>query len=146
VSLHPFLHDLDEPSRKVVASAAREVTFTPGAFLLREGEPAGELFLLHSGRVALELHAPGKPPAIMETLGGGDILGLSWLFPPRRWQLDARAVEPTGALAVDAARLRAEMDRDHDLGHAVARQLLVHLYDRLVRVRLQRLDLYRAEP
>jgi hypothetical protein len=34
----------------------------------------------------------------IETLGTGDVLGWSWLFPPYYWHFDARAVTPTKAI------------------------------------------------
>ena len=37
-------------------------------------------------------------------------------FPPYRWQFDARAVDPVGAIAVDATCLRAKADADDALG------------------------------
>jgi hypothetical protein len=66
--------------------------------------------------------------------------GRSSLFPPYRWQLDARAVEPVMALVFDGRCLREKREQDQRLGHALAK------YQRLVRVRVQRLDLYRNEP
>jgi hypothetical protein len=36
------------------------------------------------------------------------------------------------------------MDADHDLGYVISRRLLEHICDRLERVRLQRLDVYKA--
>ena len=142
---HPFLADLAEPHRRFLDGCGHKVRFAAGEFLFREGAPADRLLLLLSGRVALELVVPGRGPVQMESLGPGDLVGLSWLFPPERWQLDARAVEPVDAVAFDGACLRAKMDADHDLGYALARHLLAQVYERLQRVRLQRLDLYRAE-
>lgn len=78
----------------------------------------------------------------MESLGPGDVLGLSWLVPPYRAQLDARAVEPVIALAFDGQCLRGKLDADHDLGFALAQRMFEQAYHRLERVRLQRLDLY----
>ena len=48
---------------------------------------------MRGGKVALSAHAPGKGHLLVQTLGPGETLGLSWLFPPYRWQFDARPVE-----------------------------------------------------
>jgi CRP-like cAMP-binding protein len=142
---HPFLRGLSPEQVSTIARGTRELSFKAGALLLREGGQADTLYLLRSGRVVLELNAPGKGPTQLETLKAGDILGLSWLFPPYRWHLDARAVEPVDAFAIDASLLRGPSPEHPVLEPALAMRLLRHLYDRLERVRLQRLDVYKAE-
>jgi CRP/FNR family transcriptional regulator, cyclic AMP receptor protein len=142
---HSFLRGLTPQQVSAIACDTREVSFPAGALLLREGEAADTLYLLRSGRVVLEQHVPGKGATWVETLKAGDILGLSWLFPPFRWHLDARAVEPVEAFALDAGCLRGPSPEHPVLEPALAMRLLRHLYDRLERVRLQRLDVYKAE-
>ncbi|MCK6470918.1 MAG: universal stress protein [Planctomycetes bacterium] len=142
---HPFLRGVSGEVLRRLATISREETFAQGAVLLREGSEADTVFLLERGLVALELNVPGKGPARLESLRGGDIVGLSWLFPPYRWHLDAKAVEPTTVLAIDARRLREWMKEDAETGQAVTTRLVGQLYERLERVRMQRLDLYKAE-
>lgn len=141
----PFAKTLDEERLRFLASCGRVVRVGDGALLLREGSAADALFILESGRVALEVHHPSRGTTVMERLGPGDVLGLSWLAPGRRWQLDARAVGEVEALVFEGARLAERMEADHDLGYALARYMLEQVVDRLQRVRMQRLDLYRAE-
>jgi CRP-like cAMP-binding protein len=142
---HPFARDLSEPQLRRLLTCTRSVRFPAGAFLLQEGGQADTLYLLRTGRVALEQHVPGRGPTQLESLGPGDILGLSWLFPARNWTLDARAVEPVEAFALDSACLKEQMATDASLGLLLATRLIQQLYQRLVAVRLQRLDLYQAE-
>jgi CRP/FNR family cyclic AMP-dependent transcriptional regulator len=141
---HPFLRGLSPEQVSAIACNLRERSFPAGALLMREGEQADTLYLLRSGRVVLELNTPGRGPTQLETLKAGDILGLSWLFPPYRWHLDARAVEPVDAFALDASCLRGPTPEHPVLEPALAMRLLRHLYDRLERVRMQRLDVYKA--
>lgn len=143
---HPFVRGLDARSLRLLAEHARTLRFEPGTFILREGDVAGTLYLLRSGQVALEVQVPGKGVMQVESLHSGDILGFSWLFPRASWILDARVVEAVEATALDGAWLLRMMDEDAALGHALSRRLIQHLYARLERVRMQRLDLYRAEP
>jgi CRP/FNR family cyclic AMP-dependent transcriptional regulator len=142
---HPFLRGVSGEVLRRIASISHEESFARGAVLLREGGEADTVFLLESGLVELELNVPGKGPARLESLRAGDILGLSWLFPPYRWHLDAKAVEPTSVLAIDARMLREWMKADAEIGQAVATCLVGQLYERLERVRMQRLDLYKVE-
>ncbi|HZD66607.1 MAG TPA: hypothetical protein VE152_10970, partial [Acidimicrobiales bacterium] len=81
-------------------------------------------------------------PLAVETLGPGEVVGLSWLLPPYRWQWDARAIEPVGAVAVDAACLRATCDRDPRLGYELMKRFALVMEARLHRARLKGLDLY----
>jgi CRP/FNR family transcriptional regulator, cyclic AMP receptor protein len=141
---HPFLRGLSPEQVKAIACDAREVSFPAGVLLLREGEEAHTLYLLRSGLVALELNIPGQGPTRLEMLKAGDILGLSWLFPPYRWHLDARAVEPVEAFALGASCLRGPSPEHSVLEPALAMRLLRQLYERLERVRMQRLDLYKG--
>jgi CRP/FNR family transcriptional regulator, cyclic AMP receptor protein len=139
---HDFLTGLSADQAASLVSCVKNVRLEPGEFLMREGEEASLFYLLRHGRVALEVHVPGRGPIVMESLGQGDMLGLSWLFPPHRVHLDARAIEPVVALAFDGTCLRGKMEADHDLGFALSRRLLAETYKRLQRVRLQRLDVY----
>jgi CRP-like cAMP-binding protein len=141
---HPFLRGLSPEQVKAIACDVHERSFPAGALLLREGDEARTLFLLRTGRVSLELNIPGQGPRQLESLEGGDILGLSWLFPPYRWHLDARAVEPVEAFAIDAACLRGPSPEHPVLEPALAMRLVRQLYERLERVRMQRLDLYKG--
>lgn len=141
---HEFLAGLTEPQLAFLTGCARNVRFQPGTYLFREGEDADSLLLIREGRVWLEAQVPGRGAVMLETLGKGDILGLSWLFPPHRWYLDARAADTVRAFAFDAKCLRRKMEEDHDLGYELSKRLLHHLYVRLERVRMQRLDLYKT--
>lgn len=143
---HPFGHVLSEPQLERLFRCGTVVEVPAGAFVFREGASADSLFLIRSGRVALEQHVVGREPTQMETLQAGDVLGFSWLFETSSWTLDARAVEATELFALDGPCVRAEMQADPSLGLAVATQLMHQLYARLQRVRLQRLDVYRAAP
>jgi len=91
VANHPLLAGLPGDMAALVTGCAHNVAVKQGEFLLVEGEAADTLYLLRRGCVTLQTHAPGRPPIVIETLEPGAALGWSWLFPPYRWQFDARA-------------------------------------------------------
>ncbi len=145
VASHPLLAGLPGDGVAQVAGCARNVSYSAGELLLAEGDPADTLFLVRRGRVAIEIHAPDRGPIIVETVSPGAAVGWSWLFPPYRWQFDARAVGPVGAIAVDAACLRAKADADDAFGHQLVTRVAAVLLERLQATRIRLLDLYGAD-
>jgi CRP/FNR family transcriptional regulator, cyclic AMP receptor protein len=121
---------------------ASTVRFQAGSYLFHEGDPADRLFLVRRGRVALELLVPGRGPLIVDTVQAGELLGVSWLFPPYRWQLDARAVKPVEALAADGAALRAACEQDPRFGYQLTQRIGAVMQHRLQSARVRLLDLY----
>ena len=142
---HPFLRGFTREHIDFMVGCTSNVRFKEGDFLLREGAPADHTLLIREGTVSLEIYVPGPGVQRVETLTAGDILGYSWLFPPSRYNLDARALADVRALRFDAACLRQKMESDHDFGYEFTVRLLRHLTSRLDRVHLQQLDAYRAE-
>ena len=138
----PFLAGVEGRHRRLMLGCARNRRFNTGAYLLREGAPADEFYLIRQGRVALEIASPDKAPIVIATLGTGDIVGASWLIPPYLWRLDARAVEPVLAIGMDAACLRGKCEEDHDLGYEMMKRFLPIFVKRLHATRLQLLDVY----
>lgn len=139
---HPFFAGFTPEQNHIVSGCARNHRFDAGHYLFHEGEPANEFFLIRHGRVALEIVAPGQPPVVIATLGEGEIVGASWLVPPYRWMFDARAVELTRAIGIDAACLRDKCDADAQLGYEMMKRFLPVLVKRLNATRLQLLDVY----
>jgi CRP/FNR family transcriptional regulator, cyclic AMP receptor protein len=144
VANHRLLAGLPGDGVERVAGCARNVAFAPGQLLLVEGGPADTLFLLRRGRVSLEVHAPGRGGLVLETLGPGDPVGWSWLFPPYRWQFDARAVDAVGAVAVDAGCLRTKAEEDPIFGYELMKRFVPVMLERLDAARVRLLDLYGA--
>jgi CRP/FNR family transcriptional regulator, cyclic AMP receptor protein len=142
VAEHPLLAGLPGSAVAQVAGCAKNVAYGTGELLLVEGEEADTLYLVRRGLVAIEVHAPGRGPIVVETVGPGAVVGWSWLIPPYRWHFDARAVEPVGAIAVDGACLRSKSEADPALGYALLTRLSAILLERLQATRMRLLDLY----
>jgi CRP-like cAMP-binding protein len=139
---HPVTRGLSAGDVALLAGCARNVRFQPGEYLFREGEDAEHVFLVRHGRVALEVHAPGRAPLVIQTLSGGEIVGWSWFFPPFRWHFDARAAELTRALQLDAACLRSKCESDPRFGYELLKRISAAMADRLLATRMQLLDVY----
>jgi CRP-like cAMP-binding protein len=140
----PFFAGLDQDALALVAGCATNVNIAAGEFLFREGEPAERFFLVRRGRVAVEVHAPAAGTVVIDTADAGDVVGWSWLVPPYRWLFDARAVEPTGALAFDGVCLRGKCAADPRLGYTLMQRVSQVMFQRLTAARVRLLDLYGA--
>lgn len=139
---HRFFDGLDPAYLSLLTGCARNVRFGAGSFLFREGEPAGEFFVLRAGKVALEVAAPGRGPLTVQTVPEGGVIGFSWLFEPHRWEFDARAVEPVRAIALDGVCLRGKCEQDPRLGYDLMQRFARIAVQRLQATRLQLLDVY----
>ena len=137
-----LLADLAPRHLETIAGCTRTARFGEGEYVFREGGDADTFYVLRSGSVALETHVPGRGPARLMTLHDEDVLGWSWLFPPYRWHLDARALEPVRALAIDGACLRTKSVEDHEFGYELLRRFAEVIVSRLQATRMQLLDVY----
>lgn len=125
-------------------SAASETRISADDLLFDEDGSADVFYIVVEGRIGLELTSPGKEPIVIQTLGPGDLVGVSWLFPPHRWNWRARAIVDSELAAFDATMIRSEMDQNRDLALEVLGVVARELADRLHRTRVQLLDLYRG--
>ncbi len=119
------MFDAMPPERlDAIAECARNQSFEPGDYLLREGEQANSFFVIRRGDVAIETYVPQRGALTIETLHDGDVLGWSWLFPPYRLVFDARATTPVDTVTFDGRCLRGKFEQDHELGLRPAQALL----------------------
>jgi CRP-like cAMP-binding protein len=138
----PFFTEFDERYRALVAGCAANLVVPANAYVYREGEPADRFYLIRTGRVAIEVFVPGKAPIIVETLSGGDLMGWSWLVPPFRCSFDARAVELSRLISLDAACLRGKMEQDPVLGYELYKRFSPVIAARVAAARRQMIDMY----
>ena len=126
----------------LMAGCAANARFEAGEFIGRQGEPADKFWIVRQGRVAVEIHAPGRGAVTIATVGENDVLGWSWLLPPHQLHFDARALTTTRALALDGRCLRTKFATDHELGYEVMRRFAPLIAQRLEATSIQLLDLY----
>jgi CRP/FNR family transcriptional regulator, cyclic AMP receptor protein len=142
VAEHAFLAGFPAEAVDLVAELGEPVAFEPGVLVFREGSDADVVYLVTQGRVAIEVHAPGRGPVPVDTVGAGHLLGLSWAAPPFRYQFDARAVDEVQAVALDAGQLRVALAENPVLGFLFLDRLAAVTLGRLQATRLRLLDLY----
>ncbi len=135
---HPFAEGFDDGHLALLLGCARNLAFRDGERVIRSGEPADALYLVRSGRIALSYHGADTH----ETAEGGEAFGVSWLFPPYRWDLDGSAAGPVRVIKFDGACLRQKCEKDEAFGYRLVSRMLFYQHRRLERAHLALLDVY----
>ena len=138
---HEFLKGLPTPYLELLTGCAKNTRTEAGQFLFQAGENADRFYLIRQGKVAVELYAKPHRPITIQTLGPDELLGWSWLIPPYRWHLAARAEEPVVALSFDGKCIRCKFDKDPKLGYEFYRRFALIMAQRLEETFLQMLGI-----
>jgi CRP-like cAMP-binding protein len=139
LAAQPFLKGLSKVQLEVLSCNAMEIEFPAGRMVFKEGLAANRFYIILEGEVALESAAAKKGDCakLIQTIKTGDVLGWSWLFPPYKWNFDARAVKPTKAIIFFATTLRELCEKDHALGYELMKRVTKVVITRLQSTRLQ---------
>jgi CRP-like cAMP-binding protein len=141
---HPFFMGLSAEHVTLIAGCASNARFDAGKMVFRGGEDADWFYIVRQGKVALEMWSPERGPITIQTVSKDDVFGWSWLFPPYKWQMDARAVELTRVFKLDGKCLRTKCEKDHDLGYELMKRFSSIIIERLEATRMQLLDVYKT--
>ena len=99
--------------------------------IFQEGSPANRFFLILAGKVVLETQVEERGMLQIQTLGAGDDLGWSWLFPPYLLNVSARALMPTRTIFFYGTRLREQSEQDNAFGYQLMQRVAAVLVQRL---------------
>jgi CRP/FNR family transcriptional regulator, cyclic AMP receptor protein len=135
VAAHPFLAGLKPEHLRLLSQNAMHVKYQPGETIFREGDPANRFYLIESGSVLLESQPHGADPIPVQTIGPGNVLGWSWLFPPYVWHFSARALQPTTAIFLFGTRLRQDCEENPAFGYELMSRIAGVVIDRLQETR-----------
>ena len=141
VALHPFLAGMNRSQVALLTDCAMAVHFEKGQIIFREGEMANRFYLIETGKVVLESSERLGNPVIIDTIGRGNLLGWSWMFPPYTWRLTARAVEPTSAIFFYGTILREYCERDCSLGYELFKRMAPVMIKRMQAARRKMLGI-----
>ncbi len=128
---HQFLRGMPEAHLGLLAGAASLVDVPAGHRFFAAGRMPHQFWLIRAGQVALDMDVPGGRRIIVETLGRGEMVGLSWSIPPCQWQFGAVAIQPTEAFEFDAAAVLRCCDEDPAFGYELTRRVLAVVARRL---------------
>lgn len=111
-----LLTALPKDGRDRLLELGKEVHFPAGRRIFEEGDPADRFWILRTGSVTLDMRLSSSHRPTVETLHHGDLLGWSWLVPPRTWHLGAEALSPVRAWEFEAAAVNELCRRDAEFG------------------------------
>ncbi len=128
------------------AAASMVQQVAAGTVLFREGSSNKNLYLIRSGRIALEMTVPGRGAIRILTLGPGEMAGWSALLAGGKMTTSAVAVQDSELIVTAAQELHRLSEQNPGFGYNLMRQLADALSKRLVATRLQLLDLFADSP
>jgi len=123
IGQQPFFQGLNSHHLQLLTDSALEMKFESGQAIFAEGSPANRFYLILEGEVVLESEKEDRNVIPIQTLGPGDALGWSWLFPPYSLHFSARAVKPTRTIFFYGTRLREQCEQDHELGFQLMKRI-----------------------
>jgi small-conductance mechanosensitive channel/CRP-like cAMP-binding protein len=98
----------------VLAQAAVRHVFAPGELVIREGDEGSSMFVVHKGRVKVQISENGRAKAVA-TLNEGDFFGEMALFTGEPRTASVVAVEETEVLEIGHAAMKQVFDTNPDL-------------------------------
>jgi flavin reductase (DIM6/NTAB) family NADH-FMN oxidoreductase RutF len=120
----PVFSSLPPEILAAITAGGVERTFEPGAFVVREGDPGDELFVIVEGEARVE--RKGNPLA---TFGPGEFFGEVAVIDGRPRSADVVAVSPLRALSISRELVRGTIEREPRAAWAMLEVLAGRLRD-----------------
>ena len=139
-----FLDKFSPRVQEKLLALAELFQFKAGQDIIGEGDPSLYLYIVKSGRVAVEILVPPKGRCMLRTGDAGDMFSWSALVEPRLATAAVRAVEDTEAFGIRGGVLMDECRKDCELGFELYRALTEVIASRLNATRLQLVNVYAA--
>ena len=134
IAAFPFFKGMNDRHIRVLAGCACRIHIEKGTIIFHQGETANRFYLIEEGTIVLDRRI------VAGTIGGGGVLGWSWLFPPYQWQFTARALTQTYGLFFDATVLREHCKTDPSLGFELFKRMGKQMVTRLQSARRRVLE------
>ena len=98
----------------MLAQAAVSHVFAPGETVIRAGDPGSSMFVVHNGRVCVQINDKGKLRTVA-TLNEGDFFGEMALFTGEPRTANVVALEETEVLEIGHRAMKAVFETNPDL-------------------------------
>ena len=136
-----FTAELPDPVLEHLAAAASVRGYPRGAHLFLEKRENQKLMIVWLGRVALDMHVPGREAIRILAAGPGDVIGWSALLGNGTMTTSATALEDTQVVAFAASELQAACETNHSFGYFLMNKVAASLTERLLVTRKQLIDM-----
>jgi small-conductance mechanosensitive channel len=97
-----------------LAAASTSHVFAPGELVIRAGDEGSSMFVVHNGRVSVQISDNGKPRTVA-TLNEGDFFGEMALFTGEPRTANVVALEETEVLEISHQAMKQLFDTNPDL-------------------------------
>jgi len=143
IATHPFVKGMRPEHLRMLASKGVRMRFDRDEPVLKEANVANRFYLIQEGKMALQAPIEEITPILIQTVGAGDELGWSWMFPEYYFHFDACAIEPTKAVGFLGPALLQQCVQDHDFGYELTIRMAEVLTKQLMATREKLTDAYR---
>lgn len=135
---YTFFQVFDAAELQKLAALTNDTSVLENTVIFQEQEPAETLYILLEGEVDLYTTVSATNPTRLYAgeISPGDPFGVSALLEPYVYRTSGRALAVSRFLKLDAAKLRALMDRDCALGIKLLRQMMRATLERVEVMRL----------
>jgi CRP-like cAMP-binding protein len=136
-----FFKGFTDAQLKKLAAIAVEESYEAGTQMYKKGDPARSLFMCKEGKVVMVMDnymGPQQPSMqiTVDMITKGESMGWSAVVEPYLYTLGALCIDNTKLIAMDAAKLRAIMNEDCDLGYKVMQATAKVISSRLTHTRI----------
>jgi len=139
-----FVDKFSPPVREKLLSLSEPFRFKAGQDIIGEGDCSKYLYIVKSGRVAVEMLMAPKGRCTIRTGDAGDVICWSAVVEPCRATAAVRAVQDMEAFGINGGLLIDECRKDCQLGFELYRALTEVIASRLNAARLQFVNIYSA--
>ena len=116
----PIFANLPEEALSRLAPSLKDALFAPGEYIVRQGDPSGDMYVVVSGTVDVLVNGEGGQSELVATLEAGQFFGELSVFTGERRTADVVARTPVDCLVVDKTSLMSLFDWRPELAEDIA--------------------------
>jgi glutaminase len=131
---HDVCRGLDKAALATLASFVTPRRFVAGEMIVRQGDPADEVYLLVSGTVSVTVDLPTGERRRLSTVAPGMVFGELTIVDRSPRTADVRADTAVECLVLTTADLERLQERDPDVTIAILRNLLRNVHRTVARL------------
>ena len=140
LTTHEFFSELSEDTIRFLCESVSTLEIKKGQVLFQLRERADKFYIVHNGRISVQIPAIMGPTLEVQTLSADRILGWSWLIPPYQWRFQAKAEEDSTLLEFDGTAILARCEQEPKVGYELLKKFASLMAERLEASRQKLMD------